>query len=294
LADPRLLVTGARGFLGEHLCRAASQRFQIVRGSRAVPAAPYDAQLDITDAHSVEAVFSQARPDIVVHLAALSDIDGCERQPHVAEIVNVRGACHIARACARAGARLVFVSSAAVFDGTAHGYTEDEPVSPVGVYGETKARAERVVASFLDSAVIARISLALGFASGDGSNSLLNHLAAEWKAGHPVALPTFEFRNAIDAPTLSRFLLELAQHPYARGIYHLGGSQSESRYSLGQMIAERMGVCRDLVMPLETAPPGRAPRGCDHFLLTGKLRSVCRTPVPNLAQVLERSLNGTA
>lgn len=294
MPDPRLLVVGARGFLGEHLCRAASGGFQIFRGSRAAPAAPCDFQLDVTDPHSVDAAFAQARPDLVVHFAAISDIDRCERDPEAAEAVNVHGAGHIARACARAGARLVFVSSAAVFDGAAHGYPEDAPLSPIGVYGRTKARAEELVTAILDSAVVARVSLALGFASGEASNSLLNRLAGEWKAGRAVSLPTFEFRNAVDAPTLSRILLELARNPAARGVYHVGGSQSQSRYRLGLLLAERMGVSSDLVLPQETAPPGRAPRGRDHFLLTGRLPSVCRTPVPNLKQVLERSLDGTA
>jgi dTDP-4-dehydrorhamnose reductase len=292
LPDPRLLVIGARGFLGEHLCRVACGRFRVFRGSRAAPEIPSDVQIDIANSHSVGAAFARVSPEVVVHLAAISDIDLCERQPEVAEIVNVHGALHVAQACARAGARLVFVSSAAVFDGSCHGYSEDQPVSPIGVYGRTKARAESIVASVLDCAIVARVSLALGFASGRGSNSLLNRLASHWKTGRPVEIPDYEFRNPIDAPTLSRFLLELSRCPRAGGIYHLGASESQSRYTIALRLAERMGFSRDLVKAQDTAPPGRAPRGRDHFLLTGKVRGVCQSPVPNLAQVLERALGG--
>jgi len=293
LPDRHLLVIGARGFVGEHVSRAAEDDFHLFRGSRSVAENARDVYIDVTDRESIAAAFEHTRPEVVVLLAALSDIDRCEREPDVAERVNVEGAQNVARACAHIGARLVYVSSSAVFDGAEHGYTEDHPVTPVSVYGRTKARAEELVTSEPGSAVVVRVSLVLGFAAGCGTNSQLNRVAEEWGAGRAVSFPTFESRNAIDARTFSRWLLELARNPNATGIYHAGAADSLSRYEIGLLLADRMGVPSHLVLPQHTLPAGRAPRGRDHFLLTDKLRNVCLTPVPNLRQVIERCFNGT-
>jgi dTDP-4-dehydrorhamnose reductase len=226
----------------------------------------------------------------VVLLAAISDIDACESRPELAEEINVRGAARVVEACARAGAKLVFTSSAAVFDGTRHGYRESDVPTPVSVYGRTKARAEELVKQALPSAIIFRLALVVGFAQDHGTNAMLNKLAEKLRAGQSVAFPNFEYRNPIDASTLTGFMLELLHHPGASGVFHVGASESISRFELGVKLAERMGFSRDLIKPQTTPLPGRAPRGLDHFLLTERIRATCRTPVPSCDEVIERAV----
>ncbi len=145
-------------------------------------------KIDITSAASVHAAFDRTEPDAVILLAAVSDIDQCERQPELAEAVNVCGAAHVVQACRRMKARLIFTSSAAVFDGTRHGYRESDPPTPVSVYGGTKARAEQLIAAELPAAVILRLALVVGFAEGAGTNAMLNKFAARLRAGETVSL----------------------------------------------------------------------------------------------------------
>jgi dTDP-4-dehydrorhamnose reductase len=286
---PHLLIIGARGFLGQHLARKATSAFQVLPAD--LPSAGWEGlAMDVTSAASVEAGFQQASPDVVVLLAAISDIDACEKRPELAEEINVRGAGRVVEACARAGAKLVFTSSAAVFDGARHGYRESDAPTPVSIYGRTKARAEDLVSRALPSAIILRLALVVGFAQDHGTNAMLNKLAEKLCAGQPVSFPNFEYRNPIDANTLTGFMLELVQHPGARGVFHVGASESISRFDLGVKLAERMGFSRDLIQP-QTAPvPGRAPRGLDHFLLTERIRATCRTPVPSCDEVIERAV----
>ena len=230
---------------------------------------------------------------MVVLLAAISDIDACESRPELAEEINVRGTARVVEACARIGARLLFTSSAAVFDGTRHGYGETDAPTPLSVYGRTKARAEQLISQALPSAIVLRLALVVGFARGQGTNAMLNKLAEKLRAGQSVTFPDFEHRNPIDAGTLTDFMLELLQTPGAGGIYHVGASQPISRFELGVKLAGRMGLPRDLIKP-QTAPlPGRAPRGLDHFLLTERIRATCRTPVPTCDEVIERALYGS-
>jgi dTDP-4-dehydrorhamnose reductase len=287
VTKPRLLIIGANGFLGQHLAKA-SCCFEVFEADRERGLA-----MDVTSAASVDAAFQSARPDVAVLLAAISDIDQCEQHPEMAEAVNVCGAAHVAEMCARTQARMVFTSSAAVFDGARHGYTECDDPTPLSVYGKTKARAEELILAKLPSALILRLALAIGFAEGSGTNAMLNRFAAKLGAGERVSLPDFEYRNPIDAGTFSTLLLELLTAAGAAGIFHLGATESISRFELGVKLAEKMGYSTQLVQAQSEPVPGRAPRGLDHFLLTGKLAEVCQTPVPSCDEVIERALHAT-
>jgi dTDP-4-dehydrorhamnose reductase len=293
LSNPRLLIVGASGFLGQHIGRKAASAFDVYEADIATPPGKRGLAMDITSAASVNAGFEWAAPDAAILLAAISDIDECERRPELAQAVNVRGAEHVAEACARSRARLVFTSSAAVFNGTRHGYNESDPPTPMSVYGTTKALAEDTISRKLPSALILRLALAIGFAEGSGTNAMLNKFAARLRAGESVSLPDYEYRNPIDAETLSCFLLELLNCGGAAGIFHVGATESISRFELGVRLAEKMGLSPRLVHPQTQPLPGRAPRGPDHFLLTGRLRATCRTPVPSCSEIIERAIHGS-
>src|SRR2546423_1363960 len=127
---PQMLIFGARGFVGGWLASAAGASYRVS------PAHQFGS-IDISDASACRRVIDESRADLVFLLAAISDIDRCEREPALAEQVNVRGPENIARACKRAGARLLFTSSGAVFDGTRRSYVESDPVSPVNTYGRS-------------------------------------------------------------------------------------------------------------------------------------------------------------
>lgn len=290
----RILIIGSGGFLGMHATRAAKESFEVFTGSRKAGADPGSVQIDITDASSVDTAFRRVRPDAVLLLAALSDIDKCQARPEQALAVNVLGSEHVANACARSNARLLFTSSAAVFDGRKHGYTEEDAPTPLSVYGETKARAEAAVLALVPSAIVLRVALVIGFARKAGTNAMLDNLAARWAAGSPVSSPTFEYRNPIDAGTLSGFMLRLLLHKDARGIFHAGAKESVSRYELNVKLAKRMGYSGDLVQPQTVPASGRAPRGLDHFLMSDKLHAVCNTTIPNCDEVIERSFDEAA
>lgn len=291
----RMLVIGARGFLGTYAVRAAQNagRFQVIRGDRdnlePQPIAGTETvEIDIANAASVDQAFNQARPDCVLLLAAVSDIDRCEASPDLAFAINARGAENVANACAGNNARLLFTSSAAVFDGSNHSYSEDDAPSPISVYGKSKLWAEQAVMRILPSAIVLRFALVLGFARRHGANAMLDTLMARLHAGQPVAFSTEEDRNPIDAATLSDIMLHLIADRTLNGIYHAGASDTLSRYALGLRLAARAGVSAQLVQPQHESPPGRAPRGRHHFLLTGKLQSVCNIQTGSSEQVIER------
>jgi dTDP-4-dehydrorhamnose reductase len=293
MEKPRALIVGAGGFLGGYLVQAATDRFEVVRGER-IPSELGGVRIDITDASSVGRAFEIARPDIVLLLAAISDIDRCEAQPEKAFAVNVQGVELVANVCARVNARLLFTSTAAVFDGRKHGYREEDGTNPLSVYGATKVRAEAVVRALVPAAVVIRFSLLLGFAKKAGTNSMLDGLHANWEAGKAVALSTSECRNPIHADSVSQIMIRLVADDRVHGVFHAGACDSISRYEIAMRLAARAGFPDHLVQPQTTPVAGRAPRGEDQFLLTEKLQKLCRMEIPTCDQVIERCFDGAA
>jgi dTDP-4-dehydrorhamnose reductase len=271
-----------------YAARSSMDTFEVIQGNRNVNHEAGTVEIDITDASSVDLAFRKVQPDYVLLLAAISDIDRCEASPTDAFAINARGAEHVANACARANTRLLFTSTAAIFDGRKHGYREEDEANPLSVYGQTKAWAEYAVKSLTPGAVVLRFALAIGFARSPATNAILDKLLRAWKAGTAVSFPTREIRNPIDADSLAKIMLGLLANQKISGVYHVGASDSLTRYELGQRLAIRAGVSADLVRPQVDPPPGRAPRGEDHFLLTEKIRRVSDFPVESCDQVIER------
>lgn len=290
----RMLIVGVTGFVGSRLARAARKHFEVIGGSRACDERSGTISLDITQRASVRRAFELAKPELVVHLAAMSDIDRCESERDTAEQVNYLGAKNVAEECARAGARLIYTSSDAVFDGTKQIYYEHDPMTPANWYGETKARAERAIAELLPTAAIVRVSLVLGHSALPGGNSYLQKVIGNLKAGNQIITPTFEYRNPIDVETLCELLLELAARHDATGIFHIGATDKMSRYDLARAIAEQLGYDPALIVPQTEMVPGRAPRGRDDFLVTQRVRQFCRTPIPTCRDVIERACHAIA
>ena len=291
---PRLLVIGARGFLGSFAASRAGSRYQVVRADRSRAGVETDVVVDVADGASVRRAMDAVRPDAVVLLAALSDIDHCQRVPEEAVAINLHGAEHVANACARSGARLLFTSTGAVFDGRRQSYSEEDEISPLSVYGETKAQAEESVGKLTPSAVILRVSLVLGRTGRTGTNSLLDSMMRRWNSGEVVSASVLESRNPIDAGTLSQWMLELLADNYHSGIFHAGATEAMSRYELARAVARQLHVPEQLVKPELAPAKGRAPRGAHHLLLTSKISRACTTQAPNCREVIERSVNEVA
>ena len=288
---PRLLILGARGFLGSAVSSLAASSHNLLRADRTCTGPETDFVVDITDQLQVGIVLREQRPDQVLLLSAISDIDRCEREPEQAIAINLRGAEHVANACARIGARLLFTSTGAVFDGKKIGYHESDPVSPLSVYGKTKADAEQSILALIPSAIIVRVSLVLGRAARAGTNSLVDSLIRRWSDGVVVRAATHEYRNPIDALTLSTWFLELFANPNAAGILHTGASEAASRYEIASALAKQLSVPSALVAPEDQPPPGRAPRGAHQHLLSSRLQQFCNTPIPDFQKAIQRSLH---
>jgi dTDP-4-dehydrorhamnose reductase len=226
-----LLVIGGSGFLGRRITRLAQLAGHSVIATyhaNVPPAADVDwRKLDIRRRDDVTALAQHARPDTIINAAyQQSDWE-----------TTADGATHVALAVVAIGARLVHVSSDAVFSGTAPSYDETRQPDPVTPYGAAKAAAETAVKGIAPAAVIARTSLIIG--DGDSQHERLVHALASGAA--TGALYTDDVRCPVHVTDLALALLELAASPHA-GVRHVAGADAVSRHELGMLIAGRDGL----------------------------------------------------
>jgi dTDP-4-dehydrorhamnose reductase len=226
-----LLVVGGSGFLGLEITRQARRAGHCVAAtfhSRVPAVADVDwRNLDIRHRDDVTALVLAARPDVIVNAAY--------RQSDWA--TTAEGGMHVALAAAVVGARLVHVSSDAVFSGTTARYDETHVPDPATPYGAAKAAAETAIKGITPTAVIARTSLIIG----DGDSQHERHVHALAAGAVTGALFTDDVRCPVHVTDLASALLELAASPYS-GIHHVAGKDAISRYELGVLIARRDGL----------------------------------------------------
>lgn len=290
---PKILIIGASGFIGGWLSTVGRDRYELIEASRRPANASTgnrQLQLDITDAGSVQAAFDEARPDGVILAAALADVERCEREPALAEAINVTGAERVARECRNRGARLLYTSTDAVFDGALGGYDEDATPTPPNEYGRSKARAETVIREVLPTATIVRYSMVLGFPRSPGISNHLDRIAATVRAGQTISVPVAEYRNPIDAPPLASLLFDLVCRDEASGVFHIGSRDKLPRVELVRKIAIALGCAGELVEPLPALPPGKAKRSADSFLICRRLPQLTGQPMPTIDEIVARAV----
>ncbi|OHB80251.1 MAG: hypothetical protein A2W31_03180 [Planctomycetes bacterium RBG_16_64_10] len=287
----RLLVTGYGGFVAGSVVQQARRDWQVVALSQfGVPNGPTDVVchvLDLCHAEELRQIFEQARPQALIHTAAMADIDQCQSQQAAAEAVNVGVTEHLAQLCRDTGTKMVFCSTDSVFDGVRGNYAEEDPPGPLNWYATTKVRAERAVQTSADRGVVARLSLVMGLPILGTGNSFLAKMIGQLNRGQPVRFPANEIRTPIDVITLGRALLELAGNDLT-GVIHLAGNTRLNRYEMALQLADRLGYRRDLVCATDSnAMAGRAPRPNDASLNNAKARRMLRTPMLSLMQGLD-------
>ncbi|MEM1309066.1 MAG: SDR family oxidoreductase [Cyanobacteria bacterium P01_H01_bin.153] len=246
-----LLITGASGLLGGHLCRqekAGWQRWGTYHQQTVTTPQAKTLPLDLTAAESIQAVWEQVRPDAVIHTAALSQVGICQRQPDYSYQVNVAGTLALAQRCAQAQIPFIFTSTDLVFDGTAPPYSEGDRPCPINVYGEHKALAEAQILACYPAATICRLPLLVGAATPT-AQSFVQPLLRAIAANTSQTLFTDEIRTPAAVNDVVQGL-DLILEKAVTGIWHLGGCQRFNRYELGVLIAESFSV------PITSLQPG--------------------------------------
>lgn len=275
---PNLLVTGASGFLGWYVCRAAQPGWQVTGTYHRRPPSIANINplaLDLTDTGAVQAMFETLQPDGVIHLAAESKPNACQINPRGSYAINVAASIQLADLCAQAAIPFVFTSTDLVFDGHHAPYREADPVAPVSLYGKQKVEAEQAILRRYPQAAICRMSLMYG--ATPTAPSFLQTFLHQVQQGQPMKLFTDEFRSPLSGRDAATGLLLALEK--ASGILHLGGGDRLSRYAFGLLIAEVFDIPNALIQPCTQADvPMPAPRPPDVSVDISRARSLGFAP----------------
>jgi dTDP-4-dehydrorhamnose reductase len=285
----RILITGASGLLGLNLALETTRRHTVF-GTVNLHALSTDAftviQTDLLAPGAVEHLLDSTQPHWVIHCAALANLDACEDDPLLAQLLNTDLPRTLASHVARSGARLVYVSTDSVFDGLRGDYSEEDIPTPVGVYSLTKLNGELAVAEEDPTAIIARVNL-FGW-SLSGNRSLAEFFFNNLSHGKQV----MGFTDVLFCPLLANdladiFVRMLEQH--LSGLYHVVSSESLSKYEFGKRLAKRFNLDGSLINPTSVKQSGlKAVRSPNLTLRSDKLALALGEPLPSLSTGLDK------
>jgi dTDP-4-dehydrorhamnose reductase len=272
----RWLITGASGQLGGYLLRELQgTSAYILAWSHARSGELFGFALhsvDLGQRDRVVDAFKEARPDAVLHLAAYSAVGDCYRNPDHAHRINTDGTLLLAELASAAGARMVYVSTDMVFDGSKGHYREGDVAKPLSVYGRSKLAPEAGVLA-APRCTVARVSLMFG-PTLIGRPYFFDQQLHKMQDGLAVSWFEDEWRSPLALQTAAQALLVLARSDVT-GLLHLGGPQRMSRLEMGLQLAAVYGLDPALVIPAKQASVSTPePRPRDLSLDSAKWRGL--------------------
>jgi dTDP-4-dehydrorhamnose reductase len=265
----KILVTGSNGLLGQKLLAALRNdpEVELIATSRgddrtAMPLGVRYRSVDITRKEEVDAVMDQARPDVVIHAAAMTNVDACERDPEGCRLQNVTATAHLVQAAKRHGSHFLFLSTDFIFDGKNGPYREEDPAAPLSIYGQSKLDGEHLVQEAgLRRWAIARTIIVYGHAEGLSRGNVVLWAKGALEKGDPIQVVHDQWRMPTLAEDLADGCIRIAKRG-ANGIFHLSGPDGMSILELVQRTGRFFGLATDQVVPVDStslAQPARRP-----------------------------------
>jgi dTDP-4-dehydrorhamnose reductase len=234
----KILITGASGFLGWHLCQLAQKEWEVYGTYSShcleIPGIKM-LKVDLTNLQQTKDLFTNIQPAAVIHTAAQSQPNYCQLHSQESYKINVAASGDLAGLCADNSIPLAFTSTDLVFNGLNPPYKETDQVCPVNIYGEQKIQAETLILSRYPSAAICRMPLMFGKET-PVTKSFIQPFIQTLKSGKELSLFIDEFRTPVSANTAAQGLLLAIKK--VQGIIHLGGRESISRYEFGKLLVE--------------------------------------------------------
>ena len=281
----RILITGAFGQLGHALQSILSKKsnYELICTGRKVKKGQEGIPLDIRNQVALKELINTTAPDILINLAAMTNVDACELDPKLAGEINVAGLEHI---CNSFKGKIIHLSTDYVFDGTSGPYKEDDPLNPLSIYGKTKLASEHILLDKDIKNLVIRGNVLYDF-SPHTSASFLNWVVSSLKDNQEIKVVEDQFNN----PTWTRSMsdiIELSIENDLEGIIHWGDSEHISRFEFAKLIAKKFSLNESLIKPVLTSElnqPARRP--LQSGLSTEKLVNMLNIIPPSIDDCLD-------
>jgi dTDP-4-dehydrorhamnose reductase len=285
----RFLVTGASGLLGLNMGLQVAGHVELIGQvhSNRLQNVPFQQiVVDLADASQTQQMMEEARPDVLIHCAAMANVDECEQKPELAQRINAEVPSQLAELCKKMGTYMVHISTDAVFDGKNGPYTENDLPCPINQYALTKLTGEHEVLMKNSAAVVLRVNF-FGW-SLSGKRSLAEWFVKNLQAGQT----TNGFMDVQFCPMMVNDLVDVIMATTERslsGLYHAVGRDSMTKFAFGYELARRFGYDHTLIKPVSWHDGDlTAARSPDLRLKTQKLASAIGKALPGWQDGVER------
>lgn len=255
----KILVTGSNGLLGQKLVHALRHDTEVeliatARGdNRLKDKAGYAYYaLDVTDAEQVMELCLALKPDVIIHTAAMTQVDDCEDQQAACWELNVSAVDHLIRACDAINAHLIHLSTDFIFDGAAGPYDERAAANPLSFYGKSKLAAEKLLQDSTIGWAALRTVLVYGVAEDMSRSNIVLWAKSALEKGQPLRIVSDQFRS----PTLAEDLATgciLAAKQRAQGIYNISGKDQMSVLELVKRVADYFDLPTEQITAVSSA-----------------------------------------
>lgn len=243
--ESKILIIGASSFFGSKLYSVLSKNYEIA-GTYMSNHRDGCIPLNITKSEDTDALLDNARPDVVIHTAAISDPDECERDKKRAWNINVIGTTNIVKTCFKHNIRLVYISTDYVFKGDKlGGYSEEDAPEPVNYYGRTKFEGEQIVSTLADSLII-RLPIFYGYNDENDRPTFVTETVEALRNGYELILDDIQIRYPTLIDDIAEILNQLISMN-AKGIYHISSSGPITKYKWALKIATVYGFPKEKV-----------------------------------------------
>jgi dTDP-4-dehydrorhamnose reductase len=271
----KYLITGSKGQIGSSVKEKVGAAVGLDRSDS-------DINQDISD-EEVIAKIEEENPDVIVHCAALTDLDYAEEKPEVTESVNVKGTRNIVEAAEKTNSHLIYISTDYVFEGETGSYSEEDSPDPVSWYAKTKYQGENVVRDSDIRSTILRTSVVFK----EDFENFFTWAKGELEDGNKVTAITDQTCCPTFAPNLAEIIVEAAEEEII-GVYHAAGDSKVTRYESVQIMKEELGFGGEVKRSKMEDLPWKAQRPKDSSLSLAKLKEDFETQPISISEAFKR------
>jgi dTDP-4-dehydrorhamnose reductase len=265
----KVLITGANGLLGQHLTKLLlDKNYQVVATSRGESKLPFEPSgnysyhsMDIANAFDTYAVMNREKPDVVVHAAAMTNVDECELQPEQCERINVQGTAQILTDAESFSSHFIFISTDFVFDGERGNYSEEDEPLPISLYGFTKLQAESMVQTSEVPFAIVRTCLVYGDLLKGHRSNIVTWVKDSLEQGKTIQVVSDQLRTPTYVGDLAKGIALIIEKK-ATGIYHISGKDWLTPFDIAIKTAHKYQLDAGKIVKVDASTfkqPGRRP-----------------------------------
>ena len=281
----KFLVTGSAGLIGRQVVKDLSETHEVFSCyNKSKPEHGNIIKMDLLNHEMISNVMSEKKPDVVIHLGAMTAVDLCETDQDSAFKINSQATEILAKESSKMNTFIVYVSTDYVFDGNTGMYEENDAANPLGFYGKSKLLGEKSIQNFSSDWCIARTSTPFGL--HPTKKSFPMWIIENLQKQNQIDVLSDQFTSPTYVPNLSKMLIEISER-HLNGIFHVAGATKISRYEMASIISDKLNFNEKLLRKiLINELKLEAPRPKDSSLDISKATSILNEKPQKINQSL--------